>query len=315
MASASAVTNWYASPGVLEPRVFTDLVDKAMDLVWERRDQVTPQLMPLFEKVTSQTGSFKTSSVSSIVDLPIKSEDTQPLPYTQPAPGYDKTFTTVNYRRAIRATDDMRSMDLFGKVQLMISGLPKAATRLQEYACANVFNNAFADVIGADGMYLCDTDHPSEDNAAAKWDNLTTAAALSPATFSASRVALRKRKNEKGYVDPIAPKILLTGPGNEEMVYKILNANLQPQTALNDPNWNKSVVQPMIADWITSTTSWFLIGDLTGPARGLFYVERVAPNVKPVTYSDPDIIWGRRLKIAFTVGFTTCRGIEGNAGA
>ena len=315
MASHSAVTNWYASPGVLEPKVFVDLVDKAMDLVWERRDQVTPQLMPLFEKATSQTGSFKASSVSSIVDLPIVSEDTNPLPYTQPAPGYDKTFTTVNYRRAIRATDDMRSMDLFGKVQMMISGLPKAATRLQEYACADVLNNAFATNLGADGMYLCDSGHPQEDNAVATWSNLESAAALSPTTFSTARVNMRQRKNEKGYVDPIVPKTLVTVPANEEMAYKIVNANLQPQTALNDPNWNKSIVSVLIADWLTSTTAWFLVGDLTGPARGLFYVERVAPNVKTVTYSDPDIIWGRRLKMAFTVGFTTCRNIQGNAGA
>jgi len=315
MASHSAVTNWYSSPGVLEPKVFADLVDKAMDLVWERRDQVTPQLMPLFEKATSQTGSFKTSSVSSIVDLPIKSEDTQPLPYTQPAPGFDQTFTTVNYRRAIRVTDDMRSMDRFGKVQMMISGLPKAATRLLEYACADVLNNAFATNLGADGMYLCDSRHPSEDPAAATWSNLQTAAALSPTTFSTARVAMRQRKNEKGYVDPIAPKLLVTGPANEEMAYKILNANLQPQSALNDPNWNKSVVTAIIADWITSSTAWFLFGDLTGPARGLFYVERVAPNVKPVGSEDPDIIWGRRLKMAFAMGFTTCRNVEGNAGA
>jgi hypothetical protein len=315
MATASAIKNWYSSLGVLEPKVFTDLVDKAMDLLWERRDKVTPQLMPLFEKVTTQTGSFKTSSVSSVVDLPIVSEDTSPLPYTQPAPGYDITFTTVNYRRAIRATDDMRSMDLFGKVQLMMSGLPKAATRLQEYALADVLNNAFATNVGPDGMYLVDSERPVEDGATAAQSNLETAAALSPATLSTARVNMRKRKNEKGFVDPIVPTKLLIPSDLEETAYRILNAVNQPGGVLNDPNWNKNTVTPLVCDWFTSTTAWFLIGDLTGPARGLLYVERVAPNIKPVQYEDPDIVWGKRLKMSFTTGFSGWRNIQGSAGA
>lgn len=315
MASASAVTNWYASPGMLDHRVFVDLLDKAMDVVWDRGDRVEPQLMELFEKTTPKTDSFKISSVSSVVDVPVKNEDGAALPYTQPAPGFDKTLTTVNYRRAIRATDDMRSMDLQGKVKLMVSGLPKACLRLREFGLVYVLDNAFANEVGADGMYLCDTSHPQEDNAAGTWDNLQTAAVLSPTTFSASRVALRKRTNEKGFVDPVIARLLVTGPDNQEMAHKILMSSQQPQTSLNDDNWNKGAVRVKISDWLTSTTAHFLFGDREGPARGLIYAERVAPNLKPVPYEDPDIIWGRRAKMAFAVGFTTCRNVEGNAGA
>jgi len=310
-----ALQNPYAQPGMYTHQVFADLLDKAMDVIWDRGDRVPQKLGQFFFKHQSDLNTVKISSVDSVIDLPVKSEDGGVMPYTTSAPGFDKTFTTVNYRRFIRATDDMRRMDRFGKVQGMMSGLMKAKDRLYEYSFADVFNGAFGTTTTADGQYLCDTDHQFEDGAAGTASNDLTAAALSHTSMSTARVNMRKRKNSKGHPDPVVPVVLLIPSDLEEAAHKILVSEKVSGTALNDDSWNTGVAKPVVSEWLTDTNAWFLIGDRDGEAKGLMLIERVPANLAPVQYEDPDVIWGRRLKVAFTVGAHDWRNIEGNEGA
>lgn len=309
-------TNWYAEPGALTKQVFVDFADKAIEIIWNRRDQVEPQLARFFEKVPTTSETYKASSISSVVDLPIVSEDGSGVPKTQPAPGFDATYTTVNYRRGIWATDDMRRLDRFGKVKLMMSGLLKASVRLHEYAYASILDLAFTSTTTADAQYLCSSTHNAEDPRAGTQSNLTTAGALTPTRFSAMRVAMRQRKGEKGDPDPRKMTALLVDNDNEEMGSKILGTDKLPDSAVNDENWNKDFVELIVSDWLTGT-GWFGIGDSDGEQKGLWHLERVAPNIIPALdpNNDPDVIWGRRLKEAFTVCAHDWRNIQGNAGA
>ncbi len=310
------MANTYAGVGMLDRRVFVDLMDKAMDVIKMRPDRVKPTLGRFFVKETAITDTFKISDVSSVIDTPIKSEDGGLMPYSAPAPGFDKTITTVNFRRFVRATDDMRRMDLFNKAKAMLSGLPNSVKRLYELAMADLINNGFTSTTTADGKYLFSATHDQEDPSAkggATYSNLETAGALTPTRFSTMRLNFRNQVNEKGYPDERMLKTVLIPPELEEMAHTITNAKMKPETALNDPNWNEATAEIVVSPWLTSTTAYYGFSDYDD--TGLIFVERVAPNYKAVNYTDPDVIWGQRVKLAFAVAARHGRGVRGNAGA
>jgi len=316
-ASASALTNWYAQPGALERRVYTDLLDKEMDAVEITADRVKIQLDDLYTtRGDKKDSTIKIADVSSIADLPVKSEDIDDLPVSHVAPGWDITLTPVNYRQSLKVTEDMQEMDRFGRVMQMMAGLMKGGLRQKQYALADLFNNAFATYTGGDGMYLLDTGHPYRDPSAGTWDNLDTGA-LTHGRLSTARVNFRKSTNDKGHRDPIKLMRLLVPPDLEQKAIEIRKAEKMPENALNQPNWLQNTFDIQVCDWFTGTNDWFCWGDHTEPAEaGLYYGERYPLSVRPLPAGEltAGIIWGRYLKVAFDYSFNVVKNLRGSTG-
>ena len=316
MASASAVTQTYVEPGIVENLgVGADLLDREFDLLVNRFNKVPLQGSPLFKTVSAVKDTYKHGSVSNSVEQPRENMDSDDLPWVTPAPGYDKSFTIVNYRSGIRVTRQMVEDQIHGKVRYMMSGLVDSARRRIEYGMAGVFNNAFATTVNGDNMYLCDTVHPNEARESGTWTNLETAGALMHTSYSTARVNLRKRRNERGEVMGLNPTVLVVTPDDEETAKRIFNSEKISGGALNDENPWKGEVQLKVYDYLSSTTAWFLFGDIPKEFCGLLYVQRVAPNVAPWPASNTDVLMAKRLRMRYAVGFNTERNLQGNAGA
>lgn len=303
----------FANPGMVDQRSFPDLLNKAMDEIRLRADKVQPQLSPFFQSLRADGQTFMMSEVGSEVDLPQKSEDGSGVPRTQPAPGFDKTFTTVNYRRAIWATDDMIRRDRSGKIRRMLNGLPNSVLRLREYGYADVINNGFTSTTTADGQILWSAAHLWENPIGGTYSNLETAGAPTATRLATMRLNFRNSVDELGMPSPKRLARILAAPELEEDLTVLLKSNGKPGGALNDLNWNRAAAELVIGDWLSSTTVW--IGFTEDEDTGLVEITEVPANYKPDVVNDPDIVWSQRVKTVFTVGAYHGKNSRGNAGA
>lgn len=325
MPSASAVTNWYSSPGIIDVDAYAAYLDRAMTVFEHRRDTVPVMGMDLFTRRMEPNGTAKIGSTGSVTDLPTVSEDTAALNFSQPAPGFTKTVSTTQVRLALRVTRKMMETDIHGEVMNLVKGLPMAGQRKQMYAIWNLFNNGFDGSAqtygtGADGMYLFDADRPKEDPAAGTWSNLETASALAPSTLSTMRLNFRKYTNEKGFVDPQVMTRLIVPEDLEQKAIEIRKSEKTPDNALNQINYFKTdkTFEIMVSPWLTDTNGWYGVGDITDSSKGLWFIERVPMGVMKLGYPSadyPDIIAGWRLRGDFQVAFSVPRSLRGNAGA
>ena len=202
----------------------------------------------------------------------------------------------------------------------MMSGLINGGRLLTEYAIAEWINNlTSASYPGADGKALAATDHPRNAARAGTWSNLESAAALSLTSFTTARTNLRTRgSSDYGYVMPIMPKLLVVPPALEKMARDLKHAEKNPSNALNEPNtfrdddWTVKVY-----DYFTSSTNWFLMGNIEDSNKGIVYAVTTQPSIASLEGKDlsTDVIWGQRLRARFVVSGFDGQGIQFNAGA
>jgi len=318
MATASAVTNWDSKVGFINRfGAGKDLIDKEIDDLMNRKNDIPIQGSMLYRKVTPETLVYKMSTVGNEMPQPRKQESSADLPYATPPSGFSKEITAEVFRLAVSVDRTVSVADRFGKISFLMSGLMDSAKRKYEYLMADAgLNNAFATNVGADGMYLCDTGHPNEDYMTGTWDNLETAGALSPASFSTARVNMRKRTNSLGEVMPMKPDTLIVSPDDEEIAWQIVNSEYVADSSLRGKSWNKGAVDVMVYDYLTSTTAWFL-HDKSNVAEkgGLVFVEKEAPTIRDNPSPKADIIWDSYLRMNIAAAFGSCKEIQGNSGA
>ena len=125
--------------------------------------------------------------------------------------------------------------------------------------------------------------------------------------------------DEHGDPDPVNIKWLLVPTANQQEALELTSFGDAPRTkpggATNDPNVLVNEVQVVTSPYLTSTTAFVLVGDRTGPAKGLHEVVLQDWNMKNNSPKNADIIIDKRIKAIKTFGFTTSRNVFGNAGA
>lgn len=309
-------------PGFLDRDSYTNLWDARINTFIQRTEDVVTQGLQFVQKVTDNSPSLgtndaitsKITSWSNILGLPQKASDTAPLPYDQPANGYTTSIDIYTYRLGVRVTRTMVKLDKSGRINDMLSGLPDAAQKLYEYTIADLIING-ATTAGADGSYLFATDHYAEvPGEGSTWSNLATAAALSPTTFDTMRIAMRRRKGERGMITPMKLDTLICVADNETMARQIATSDKIADSALFGDNPWKGV-KPVVYDYLTSTTMWLGM-DSTAPesSKGLHLVEFTAPEISPAD-KDEEIAAAYKLYMQFGVGGSQVRNMHMNAGA
>lgn len=308
------MANQFSKVGYVIPQTYVDNLDAAVEYMWMRRDEFAGELGEFFEPIQADSTAFKMSSVSSVLGLVRESEDTADLPYDIPAPGYDKTFNLVNYRLAVRVTDTMVRADRQGKIMAMVQGLPKSIMRKKEYLRAAIFANAFTSGTGGDGQYLLANSHPHENPEAGTWDNLGTGA-LTYGNLQALRLLLDNMTNEGGYPDPVKGMTLVVPTALRQKAEELVGATFNPENALNQPVTLIKDLRIVVGHFLTSTTAYFLCGDMTGDNKGMYEVSLLDENLADCKPSDnPDIVWAKRAKMIWTCGFNTSKNITGSTG-
>ena len=306
----------YTETGTLNRTSYSDLLDKTFDEVKATNDRVPIQGAQFFAERNASTMEYKHTQVGTILDLPVKSEDEGPIPWVQPSPHYDTTFTLVNYRSGIKITRTLVETDQYGKIGDMMAGLFKSFQRKKEYQFANVFNNAFS-TTGADGAALFAVSHSHPDGTAGTWDNLNTAADITPDSYSAMRLNMRARTDEKGFPNPLKLNQLVVVADKERRAKEVMGSSQTADTSLNNMFAFHGESNIVVWDWLTSTTAWF--GCDTSASeneKGLFEINRVAPEISSADKEvGTDIVMAKRLRFSNAVGATIMYAWDGCEGA
>lgn len=315
----AAITLKLTNPGYID-RLNTgaNALDKQLDALVERYNNIPIQGLSLFRTVTPRAGSYKEATFGNQYELPRKSEDADAVPYVNPVQGFLKTFTTTTYRLGVRVERSLTEQELFPYAKRAMSGLMNSGRLILEYSTADVINNATtaSGYDGADGVSLANASHPHERRDTGTWSNLETGAALTHTSFSTARTNLRKRQNEFGYPMVVKATKIVVPPDLEEAARVILASEYKSGGSLNDRNVFQNSVEVMVWDYLTDTNAWLLLGDIPKENCGLIYGEEIAPGIAPCTGSDisTDIIWAERLRMRFVTGFTVEKNIQYNAG-
>ena len=314
-----ATTLYQMHGGAMEREDFEMLFDTSFQEVVLRQERVLKQGTRFVRQDTTTLVSSKRGEVSSVLDLPNINEDSEDIPLVNPVQGHEKTFTTVQHRSGIIATREAVETQVFKEIVRMMRGLPASADRLVEYSIADLFNNGFATQTGADGSYLFAADHTYEDAQAGSWTNTGTAASFSTASYFLAWQNLQARKNEKGFIDPMDSVEVVYPYTIHDKVREVLGSEQVAENALNMINPFKGDATPQKYNYLTSSTAWFLHGKRPGDTQedeGFLLLWRVRPNYETISKSDnPDLLYGKRLRMAFTVGAFHARNWYGNQGA
>ena len=307
--------NQYSSTGTITRDNFPDLVSRMFDKIWMRKEEFAGVLAQFFNIVRIDSGStWNCTTVGGEQDMPMVNEDTQPLPYFTPPPGFDKAFVVQNRRAAIRVTDTMISMNRHPEVMAtLLGGMMKATMELDEYQRAAIFNNSFTSGLGADQSYMCADSHEHEDPEAGTWDNLGTGALTGP-NLQSLRLLAYGMENAKGRPMPVMPKGLLVRQDLEQKALELSTARQKPEGMLNEDNVLINAIPVIVSPHLTSTTAYWLIGNLAGEYMGLHEIVLQDWNVKDLA-SDPDIPINKRVKSIKTFGFSTTKNVFGSTGA
>jgi len=315
----AAVTNFNPGAGVMSDVDFATLVDKTLDEVRVQPNMVTTEGEKYLVKQTSMLKEYKIGEVTSILDLPPENEDGDNIPLMVPPKGFSKTITTVNYRAGIMITDDMKSTDYHRKVGAMIVGLPMSVKQRREYLYVAPFNDGItgSTFTGADGVAMFSDSHPHRDPEFGTWDNLLTAAAPSQAAITLAWRSMQNLTNDKGHPCPVNLKRIVTGVTQWTEFKRLLSSAKEAENSLNAENiWNGVIELDAPWHYLTSTALWMGYGDMPKQFDGVIRVVRVPENYKRINVSsNPDLIYGRRVKFSEAVDLLHGRNWVGNAGA
>lgn len=163
--------------------------------------------------------------------------------------------------------------DDINAVTAILSEYGMSYNRTYVYHMSSVFNNAFsASFAGPDGKALCAT---GRNSGKAVLNNKGTSA-LSHASVTETREAMRQFKDDNGLVLNVNPNLLVVPVGLEEEAIEITNSERRSDNANNATNANRGlgyVVDPLLTD----ANNWFMV-DSALSQRYLRWWWRVRPT-------------------------------------
>jgi phage major head subunit gpT-like protein len=305
--------------GVMDTPAYASLYSKTFDQVVKKQEAVPKQGIKFVTRISTNLESFKIGQVSSVLDLPVRSTDTDKIRLITPVEGHNKTISITQFRTGIIVTRTAVESQYNRQIAAMMTGLPASADRKLEYAIAGLFNNGFASETTGDGSYVFSASHYHEDPEAGTFSNLLTAGGFTTANYALAWIRAQSRTNEKGFPDPFDIDEIVYPPAIHEAVMQVLKSPKVAENALNAVNAFAGDAKATKYNWLTSTTAWFAHVKRMGggdPDDGFLLVERVKPEYTPISDSmNPEIIMGKRLRMAFGVGALHADNWLGNAGA
>lgn len=300
----AATMKYQSNSGIMDHKSIASLYSKTFDKIVKIKESVPRESARFFSMRDTNLISYTEGQVSSVLDVPQRNEDTDRIPILSPAEGYAKTFTNVQRRSGIYVTERAVRTQKTKMITQMMTGLPNSALRLEELAMAKLFNDGFATETTGDGSFVFAADHYYEDPQFGQYTNLGTAGAFSTSSFLEGWLNFQNRKNEKGFADFMIPAEVYYPPAAHEAVMKVHGSELYPQNSLNAKMPALfGAFEPVIGHWLTSSTAWFIHAKVDDMDKGMLFVWELRPNYASTSDgTNPDIIMGKRLKMAFSYG-------------
>lgn len=317
MATASALSTSFSRPGVLMEANYPDVLDARMEYVKRRKWSEPLEAMRYWVQRDTKKSYEKHSYVAGGAVVP-RADSVDAIPLAHVTPGFDNTYTPVNYKLGMRIERDLRENDMFNVIDRHMEDLNQSGRNTIELYGALPFNTTFGstvDWVCADGMLLCDSARNQELGSAGSWSNLESSAALSQATIATMRLNFRKNKDENGFTRPLMMKKVVIPPDLEDTTIIQLKTVLKPDSSLNSTNFLMQYgLSYEVWNYLTSTTAWFGMADMN-ELYELFWYWRVRPEITKYDVGNNPDVDAYRLRMKFVTGADRPCAVRGNAGA
>lgn len=301
------------------PDLFLASMLPALDeLIFNKFDRFPPQYTKYFRVMDSSRAIEQTSEMAGFGTFTTIAEGGS-VRYDESVPGFNKTFTHLQYGLGFKMSRIMIDDDRWGIINKLGSELGRSAKETIELAAASVFNNGFSgSFLGPDAKSLFASDHPMVKTGGTQNNMLATAADLDIPSLELALTDFRRMKDPTGKKIRIKPDMLFGPPELEFVMSEILSGNMRADTANNTTNAfkNRGGFGPFsnweVWDYLSDPDAWFVRGALEDTELRFYWRE------KPVTTHDVDFD-SRAVKTAMwyrmSLGWSSFYGVYASAGA
>jgi hypothetical protein len=274
-----------------------------------------PSMIPiLFNQEGMSTDITQTTTLSGLRNPTIKPEN-QPIQFQALQPGFNQTYTAINWATGYRISKEMVDDGKFNFIQRATESFAKGQFEVREIAAANTFTDGFTDV-GPDGQPLFSANHVLENGGGQVGSNLPAAVAqLSVTSFRALRNLIQQTLNENGQVVHYMPKFLVVPQALQDTAAEILKSQYNPENANNTINTVYEYLQLLPGgywQYLTSDTAFFMVCEKN--EHSLMFLDRTPLEVDS-DYDKKAQAYELLASSRWTNGYSSWRGVAGQPGA
>lgn len=292
--------------------------DYNFSLIRDEYYALQPKEFPEYMREETSTRPFEKRSYIGSLGLPIKNRDTQPLPLSAPPKGFPSVFVPVQYRLGYVIDKQTIEDELWKLLADRPKSMVRGAVVIKDMVASDILNNGTsAQPYNVDGQPLFSTAHPRE-NKGGTYSNLISAQL--PITvetvFQAVTNMLWLLTDSQNFPIAYNGKINIYVPKNNpvlvEQAWSVVNSQTNPDTADRRPNAANGVFNLGFIPlrYLTNPNFWFVGWEPSATGYGLTLIDRVAPEISPLQmFGDNQDVYYSRLRMRFTAGYETSRGI------
>lgn len=242
-------------------------------------DLMDDQYSQIFTEVGSSKGTETDQVMYGFSQFPVKSEGA-PLNYDSAGSAWNKLYTHEEFQLGYAVTRIAREDELYGYLNRLPAALARSAQYTREVNAMTLFNNLAATVYAAGGSNytLLSTTHFRADGGV-RSNTFAVPMDLSIEALGSGLALFRTQMlDQRGLKYNVQPEILLVGPSDEMLAYRLVESEFQPQGNDNDINAVKRHrrLRVMVSDFMTDDGRWFLLAPKDRTALVYF-------NKEPVT--------------------------------
>jgi phage major head subunit gpT-like protein len=283
------------------------LEPKLRKVFFEGYDEL-PEQFPNVFKVGSSTKAEETDFHVAGVGMWPEKESMGSIQYEDINPGLEVNYTHKEYAKGTQVERKFYDDEMYSVIEKIPKSHGRGGRATVETIAATPLNNAFT-VNGYDGVPMFSNSHPLYGNDGGTCDNLTTGA-LSSANLTTALILARQQVDDAGLKIQCKPTKLIIPEDLEYTAAVILQSTQLPGGPDNDTNVLRGKLTPVILDYLSSTTAWFLQDTRFD---NLMFFWRVKPEYKREENFDT-MIAKYRGYMRYVAGYSDWRGMVGSTG-
>lgn len=275
-------------------------------------------LFQFFNMQTTSRAAERNQGVGGFSDVP---EYDGTLEYDSFELLYQKEYVPREFAKGVSVERKLIDDDEYGVMseRIRLMGLSFDRTRYNDAAA--VFNNAFSTSytrmgktiasVGGDAVALCSASHPRSPSQATSLQSNAGSSALSHDSVVATRKAMMKLTNSKGYPVGVIPDTLVVPVDLMDEALVITGSDQRSGNANNDNN-TLNGLRVVTSLYLSDTNNWFML-DSRMARMWLKWYDRIMPEFTLDPTSDYKLRANFRGYMRYDVGWDRWEWIYGHA--
>lgn len=272
------------------------------------------QQAAIYETEGSERAFEEEVKLAGFAAAPVKTEG-QSISYDDGAEAWSARYTHETIALGFAITEEAMEDNLYENLGTRYTkALARAMAHTKQVKAAALLNNGFTTYLSGDGVTLFNSAHPTT-GGPSNGNRPAVAVDLNETSIENAAIQISQWVDERGLLIAARPRKMIVHPGNMFVAKRILDSDLQPDTASNNVNAIKAMMTVpqgyAVNHYLTDTDAWFLLTDIP---NGMKHFQRVPLK----TAMDGDFDTGNvryKARERYSFGVSDPLGIWGSPGA